>query len=75
VQAQVGHQSGSMVTDIYSMSEEDGVVEWREARKIRAKGWGLQKTLTALCNSVWANYGPEGGRDAVSWDGRTQRAA
>ena len=75
VQTQVGHQSGSMVTDIYSMSEEDGVVEWREARKVRAKGWGLQKTLTALYNSVWTNYGPVGGRDAVSYDNGTQRAA
>jgi integrase len=66
VQAQVGHEGGSMVTDIYSMSEEDGVVEWREARKVRAKGSGLQKTLTALYKAVWDNCGPEGGRDALS---------
>ncbi|MGY1820512.1 tyrosine-type recombinase/integrase [Geodermatophilus sp. SYSU D00079] len=66
VQAQVGHESGSMVTDIYSMAEEDGVVEWREARKVRAKGWGLQKTLTALYNAVWENYGPECGRDGLA---------
>ncbi|SFK85840.1 tyrosine-type recombinase/integrase [Geodermatophilus ruber] len=68
VQAQVGHEGGSMVTDIYSMSEEDGVVEWREARKVRAKGWGLQKTLTAMYNAIWAAYGPDGGRDSLASD-------
>jgi integrase len=68
VQAQVGHEGGSMVTDIYSMPEAKGVVEWREARKIRAKGWGLQKTLTALYDAVWKNHGPEGGRDALSFN-------
>ncbi|KGH46536.1 hypothetical protein IN07_11895 [Modestobacter caceresii] len=68
VQAQVGHEGGSMVTDIYSMSEEDGVVEWREARKVRAKGWGLQKTLTAMYNAIWEAYGPDGGRDSLASD-------
>ena len=58
VQAQVGHSTGSFVTDVYSMPQNRRRVRWPQADAIRGTGLGLQESLDALYEMVWRDHAP-----------------